>query len=150
MEWVYLANDLISVERGVLSHCSLLPANCRAAGLLPLTRRENKDGVYGGNSGVQFSFVWTCCQASLCDWGNETTGLPASWAGISSGSHFIEDFSSYHKALWAGAELISLCCPSPDVGMEVSVPRLDDLSLRRANWNQIGVALFLHKCIIIL
>ncbi|XP_039078289.1 RNA-binding motif, single-stranded-interacting protein 3-like [Hyaena hyaena] len=29
---------------------------------------------------------------------------------------FLEDFSGYHKALLAGAELISLPCPSPDVG----------------------------------
>lgn len=61
---------------------------------------------------------------------------PATWAGVpmvTIHQCFIEDFSSYHKALLAGAELISLPCPSPDVGAEVLVLRLNYLSLRKAN-----------------
>lgn len=52
---------------------------------------------------------------------------------VTSHGCFIEDFTSHHKALLAGAELISLPCPSPDVATEVPVPRLDYLSLRKAN-----------------
>lgn len=44
-----------------------------------------------------------------------------------------EDFGSCHKAFLARAELMSPPCPSPDVGAEVPVPRLDSLSLRKAN-----------------
>lgn len=44
---------------------------------------------------------------------------------------FLEDFSSDRKALLAGAELISLGCPSPEVGAEVPVPRLGSLALRK-------------------
>lgn len=47
--------------------------------------------------------------------------------------YFIKDSSSYHKLLLVGAELISLPCPSPDVGTEVFVPRFDYSSLRKAN-----------------
>lgn len=49
---------------------------------------------------------------------------------------FPENFCSCGKVLLAGAELISLPCPSPDVGAEIPAARLDCLSLRKAKRNQ--------------
>lgn len=68
---------------------------------------------------------------------------------VTSHACFIKDFRSHHEALLAGAELISLPCPSPDVAIEVPGPRLDYLPLRIENCDQIEVALFLSKCTII-
>lgn len=139
--------DLVSVE-SVLSHC---PASCWPSP----TDQEEKQGQGCVEKTVTFSFNSSELAAKLhyviegVRWvGLQPRGRRFLMVSIHQGLR--EDFHSSHKVSLAGVELISLPCPSPDVGTEVPGPRLDYLSLREANWSQNEVALFYSKSIMIL